>query len=88
LRQRIDRIPSDYPGYDEYRYNVDEIGHDPFELASYLTAKYHDYTREEVQAELAALFSQQYTLTITEEIEVRYRNEERTDTYTVEVPYN
>lgn len=93
LRQRIDRIPSDYPGYDEYRYFVDEIGHDPFELASYLTAKYHDYTREEVQAELAALFAQQYTLTITEEIEVRYRTETRTDPetgedYDVEVPYN
>lgn len=101
LQQQISNIPRDYPGYDEYRYYVDEIGHDPFELASYLTAKYHDYTREEVQAELQALFSQQYTLTITEVVEVRYRTEERTDTwtdpetgeeysdtYTVEVPYN
>jgi hypothetical protein len=100
LRQQIDNIPRDYPGYDEYRYFVDEIGHDPFELASYLTAKYHDYTREEVQAELAALFSQQYTLTVQEVVEIRYRTETRTDywtdedgnehsdTYTVEVPYN
>lgn len=92
LRQQIDNVPRDYPGYDEYRYFVDEIGHNPFELASYLTTKYHDYTREEVQAELQALFAQQYTLTITEEIEVRYRTETHTDengdTYTVEVPYN
>lgn len=93
LRQDIDNIPRDYPGYDEYRYFVDEIGHDPFALASYLTAKYHDYTREEVQAELAALFAQQYTLTVQEEIEVRYRTETHTDpetgeSYDVEVPYN
>ena len=101
LREQINNVPRDYPGYDEYRYFVDEIGHDPFELASYLTVKYHDYTREEVQAELAALFSQQYTLTIQEVVEVRYRTETYTDTwtdpetgethsetYTVEVPYN
>lgn len=101
LRRQIENVERDYPGYDEYRYFMDEIGHNPFELASYLTAKYHDYTRAEVQAELAALFGQQYTFTITEEIEVRYRTEERTDTwtdpetgeeysdtYTVEVPYN
>ena len=82
LRRQIDNIPRDYPGYDEYRYFVDEIGHDPFELASYLTAKYHDYTREEVQAELQALFSQQYTLSIQEVVEVRYRTETHTDTWT------
>ena len=92
LRAQIDRIESDYPNYDEYRYSLDEIGHDPFELASYLTAKYNSYTPEQVQAELQAIFGQQYTLTITEEIEVRYRTETRTDnegnSYTVEVAYN
>jgi len=100
LREKLARIESDYPSYDEYRYSVDEIGHDPFELASYLTAKYDDYTPAEVQAELQFLLEQQYTLTITETVEVRYRTETRTDTwtdsegnshsdtYTVEVPYN
>ena len=100
LREKLARIESDYPSYDEYRYSVDEIGHDPFELASYLTAKYDDYTPAEVQAELQSLIEQQYTLTITETVEVRYRTETRTDTwtdsegnshsdtYTVEVPYN
>lgn len=82
LRERLARIERDYPGYDEYRYAVDEIGHDPFELASYLTAKYGGYTPAEVQAELQALFGQQYTLTITETVEVRYRTETRTDTWT------
>ena len=100
LREKLARIESDYPSYDEYRYSVDEIGHDPFELASYLTAKYDDYTSAEVQAELQFLLEQQYTLTITQTVEVRYRTETRTDTwtdsegnshsdsYTVEVPYN
>ena len=100
LRTQINNIERDYPNYDEYRYTLDEIGHDPFELASYLTAKYQSYTLADVQAELQAIFGQQYTLTLTEVIEVRYRTETRTDTwtdadgnthsdtYTVEVPYN
>lgn len=82
LRERLSRIESDYPNYDEYRYSVDEIGHDPFELASYLTAKYGGYTPAQVQAELQALFGQQYILTTTETVEVRYRTE--TDTWTDE----
>jgi len=82
LRARMGRIESDYPGYDEYRYTVDEIGHDPYELASYLTTKYADYTPATVQAELQALIRQQYTLTTTQTVEVRYRTETRTDTWT------
>jgi cell wall-associated NlpC family hydrolase len=82
LRERLSRIERDYPSYDEYRYSVDEIGHDPFELASYLTAKYDDYTPAKVRAELQYLLEQQYTLTITETVEVRYRTETRTDTWT------
>ena len=82
LREKLARIESDYPSYDEYCYSVDEIGHDPFELASYLTAKYDDYTPAEVQAELQFLLGRQYTLTVTETVEVRYRTETRTDTWT------
>ncbi|MBY9077762.1 C40 family peptidase [Paenibacillus sp. HN-1] len=82
LRDKLARIERDYPSYDEYRYSVDEIGHDPFELASYLTAKYDDYTPAKVRAELQYLLEQQYTLTITETVEVRYRTETRTDTWT------
>lgn len=57
LRAKINSIESDYPNYDEYRYTVDEIGHDPFQLASYLTAKYQSYTLADVQAELQAIFA-------------------------------
>ncbi|WP_035317060.1 C40 family peptidase [Clostridium sp. MSTE9] len=96
LRERLSRIERDYPNYDEYRYSVDEIGHDPFELASYLTAKYGGYTPAQVQVELKALFGQQYILTITETVEVRYRTETdtwtdengETHTDTYEVPYD
>lgn len=86
LREQMARIERDYPGYNEYRYSVDEIGHDPFELASYLTAKFGDYTPGKVQAELQAIFRQQYSLTVTETVEVRYRTELRTGTYTTTDP--
>ena len=82
LRAEIDNIESTHPGYDEYQYHLDEIGHDPFSLASYLTAKLYDYTREEAQTELQALFERQYTLTLREEVEIRYRTETRTETTT------
>ena len=86
LQSRIDNIERDNPGYDEYRYDLANIGHNPHELASYLTAKYQSYTRADVQAELQRIFEQQYKLTLTEEIEVRYRTETRTGTNTVTDP--
>lgn len=93
LREEIADIETDYPDYDEYQYHLDEIGHDPFALASYLTAKLYDYTRQEAQAEIQALFEKQYTLTLREEIQTRYRTETTTDpetgeTTTEEVPYD
>jgi cell wall-associated NlpC family hydrolase len=78
LSNRIDNIEGAYPGYDEYRYGLDQIGHDPFELASYLTAVYQTYTPDMVAAELSRLFNQQYTLTLTPVTETRYRTETRT----------
>ena len=82
LRQKIANIERTHPGYDEYRYQVDELGHNPYELTSYLIAKLRTYTRENVQGELRALFEAQYKLTLTEEVEIRYRTE--TDTWTDE----
>ena len=86
LQQRIDNIERDYPGYDEYRYDLDNIGHNPHELASYLTALFQTYTPQSAQAELNRVFGMQYTLTLTEEIEVRHRTETRTGTRTVTDP--
>ena len=82
LRSQVDNIESTHPGYDEYRYSLDEIGHNPYELASYLTVIFEDYTREEVQATLQSLFEQQYELILEEEIEIRTRTETRTGTRT------
>ena len=92
LAQTVANIESTHPGYDEYRYSVDEIGHNPYELASYLSAKYHVYFREQVQDELREIFEAQYELTLTEKVEIRYRTETSTDpetgeTATEEVPY-
>ena len=100
LQQRIDNIESEYPDYDEYRYDLDTIGHNPHELAAYLTSLFQTYKPSEVQVELQRVFDLQYKLTLTPVVEVRYRTETRTDTwtdedgnthrdtYTVEVPYN
>ena len=92
LQAEIDNIESSHPGYDEYRYDMDMIGHDPHELAAYLSAVLQGYTRASAQAELERIFAAQYQLTLTEEVEVRYRTETRTDSegneYDVEVPYN
>ena len=82
LRSQVDNIESTHPGYDEYRYTLDEIGHNPYELASYLTVVFEDYTREEVQATLQQLFEQQYELILEEEVEIRTRTETRTGTRT------
>ena len=93
LQSRIDNIESTYPGYDEYRYDLDDIFHNPHELASYLTALLQSYTPATAQAELQRVFDLQYTLTVTPTVEVRYRTETSTDpvtgeTTTEEVPYN
>ena len=86
LQQRINNIERDNPGYDEYRYDLDNIGHNPHELASYLTALLQSYTPQSAQSELDRIFDRQYKLTLTEEIEVRYRTETRTGTRTVTDP--
>ena len=92
LQAEIDNIESSHPGYDEYRYDLDMIGHDPHELAAYLSAVLQGYTRQSAQAELERVFDAQYELTLTEEVEIRYRTETSTDpvtgeTTTEEVPY-
>ena len=92
LQYELDNYESLHPGYDEYRFDLDEIGHDPYVLTSILSALHEGvYTLGDVQGDLAMLFEKQYTLTQTIETETRYRTETRTDsegnTYTVQVPY-
>lgn len=93
LQDELDNYEAYHPGYDEYRFDLDEIGHDPYVLISILSA-FHEgvFTIGEVQSELQILFDRQYTLTQTVTVEVRYRTETRVDSegneYDVEVPYN
>ena len=77
LRKQIDRIETDHPGYDEYRYNLAEIGHNPYELASLLTVEFENYTRSQVQARLQSIFEVQYELKLEEKVEIRTRKETR-----------
>ncbi|GAB2045497.1 MAG TPA: C40 family peptidase [Candidatus Blautia intestinavium] len=92
LQHELDNYESLHPGYDEYRFDLDEISHDPYVLTSILSALHGGaFMLDEVQGDLAMLFEQQYTLTQTIETEIRYRTETRTDSegneYEVEVPY-
>ena len=92
LDKKIKRTPTDHPGYDEYRYHLDAIEHDPWQLTSYLTTLYDNYTRSEVQAKLKETFAKQYKLTTWVEVQTRYRTVVMIDIftgipYTVQVPY-
>ena len=92
MRAEIAAIPSSYPDYDEYNFDLDPITHDPHQLAAVLTAIHEAYTRGEVQGTMQSIFDQQYELILSETIEIRTRTETHTgtdpttgDTYTYEV---
>lgn len=92
LQMEINRVEVDHPGYDEYRYQIGAIEHDPYVLMGYLTSVYQDFSYGEVEGVLRELFGAQYSLAYTEETEIRYRTETRTDPETgeeteAEVPY-
>ena len=96
LQKELTEVESTHPGFDEYRYQVDQIGHNPHELISFLTLKHEDFKAKDVQETLQSLLSQQYSLSFREETETRYRTETTTSTdpvtgetvtETEEVPY-
>ena len=92
LQYELDHYETLHPGHDEYHFELDEIGHDPYVLTSILSALHNGvFTLEEVQGDLAMLFEQQYTLTERVEVEIRYRTVTHTDSdgneYEEEVPY-
>jgi hypothetical protein len=92
LQAELDNMESLHPGYDEYRYNLDPIGHNPHELAAYLSTLLHEHTPLSAAAQLQRVFDLQYVLTLTEEVEIRYLTETSTDPATgettgEEVPY-
>ena len=66
LQRNLDNYERDHD-YDEYEFDLDEIGHDPYVLISTLTALHGgEWTIAEVQGTLQWLFRLQYELTETE----------------------
>ena len=72
LQIDIDNTEENYPGYDEYRYNIGEISHNPYELLGYLSTAFNAFTFAGVQSEIDRIFSEQYTLTREVIVETRY----------------
>ena len=72
LQIDIDNTVENYPGYDEYRYNIGEISHNPYELLGYLSTAFNAFTFAGVQSEIDRIFSEQYTLTREVIVETRY----------------
>lgn len=92
LQMQVNRVETDRPGYDEYRYQIDAIEHDPYVLMGYLTSVYRDFSASQAETALRQLFNSQYSLTFTEETEIRTRTETEIDPETgeeteVEVEY-
>lgn len=92
LQNDIDNIETDYEGYDEYNYNLDEIGHNPFTLINYLSAIQGNVALADVEGEIELLFEEMYELTLTSRQETRTRTvtneesgEEEEEEYTVNI---
>lgn len=80
LDEQINGMEATHPGYDEYRYQVDEITHNPYQLISFLTVLYEEFTYDRIKDILPVLFEEQYRLTVEELTEIRTRTETRTVT--------
>ncbi len=82
LDEQINSMETTHPGYDEYRYQVDEITHNPYQLISFLTVLYEQFTYDQIEAldMLPVYFSEQYRLTVEEVTEIRTRTETQTVT--------
>jgi murein DD-endopeptidase MepM/ murein hydrolase activator NlpD len=80
----IQNTPATHPGYDEYRFSIDNIDHNPFELMAFLTAVYQDFTFAEVESTIREIFAAQYNLELTPVVEIRTRTETRTGSWTDE----
>jgi len=77
LRLEIINAQANNPGFDEYIFDIGNIGHDPLALMAFLTATFHDFTFDEIAGELRALFDELYNLSFTPSMEMRTRTETR-----------
>ena len=75
LHRQLDRYEQTHD-YDEYHYELDDIGHDPYVLTAILSAMHPgEWKLQEVMGTLEMLFEKQYILTEIVESETRYRTE-------------
>ena len=79
LNEQINSMENRHEGHDEYRYNIDEISHNPYHLISYFTVKYGEFTYDQVAEELQEIFEEQYS------IRTQSHRETVTETRTVRV---
>ena len=75
ILENLEHIEETHPGYDEYRYELDHVEHDPYELAALLTVLLEDYTEAEAAARLEEIRDLQYVVTYEETRETRTRTE-------------
>ena len=86
LQYTINHIEETYSNYDEYRYNIGEIGHNPYKLMAYLSAMYDFFTFEDIKNDIEELFHKQYKLQIIPKTEIRYDSDGNTyDWHVLEV---
>ncbi|SEU16798.1 CD1108 family mobile element protein [Enterocloster clostridioformis] len=85
LQNEIDHIETDHPGYDEYSYNLGEIGHDPFTLIGFLSAVHTEFTAGGVESEVQGIFKEMYTLTLMPDTETRTGTDSDGEEYEYEV---
>ena len=84
LKNELDNYADLHPGHDEYQFDLDEIGHDPYVLISLLTACHRGtWTLADVGETLEMLFERQYTLTETVARETRYDENDQPYEYTI-----
>ena len=66
LQAEIEQFEETYPDYEDYDYDLDEIGHDPYVLLSMVSAMVEGaWTADEVEDVLEEIFAAQYDLSWT-----------------------
>ncbi len=84
LQNELDNYETFHSGYDEYVYDLDSIGHDPYVLMSILSALHPGgWTLDMVGETLEMIFHQQYTLTDSVVTETRYDSDRNPYDYTI-----
>lgn len=62
LKNYMNNVDIYEPDYDGYVVEWDSIGHNPFTLINYLSAKYSEFKYDDIEDEIDDLFNEMYTL--------------------------